>query len=86
MALDRPFYDGRVQTANVAVKASIASENIINDLVFVFRSKRTLHFRHFTLDETADTSVADQRGKRKSAELHTRGAKRAETWQWGVKW
>ena len=86
MALDRPFDDGRVQTANVAVNASTLSAKIIDDLMFMFKSKRTLYLRHFRLGETAETDVSDQRGKRKTAELHTSGAKRAETWRGEVKW
>ena len=35
--------------------------------------------------ETADTGVSDERGRRKTAELHTSGAKRGETLRWGVK-
>ena len=35
--------------------------------------------------EAAETGVSDQQG-RKTAELHTSGAKQAETWQGGVKW
>ena len=34
--------------------------------------------------ETAETGVSDQRGRRKTAELHPSGAKRAETWREGV--
>ena len=51
----------------------------------MFTSKRTLYFRHFRLDETTETDVSDQRGRGKTAELHTSGAKRAETWRGGVK-
>ena len=36
------------------------------------------------IDETADTDVSGQRG-RKTAGLHTSSAKRAETWRGGVK-
>ena len=38
------------------------------------------------IDETADTDVSDQRGTRKTAELHTSGAKRTETRRGGAKW
>ena len=85
VALDRPFDDGPVQIANVAVNASTVSANTIDDLVFMFTGKRTLRFRHFRL-EAAETGVSDQRGRRKTAELHTSGAERAETCQGGVKW
>ena len=57
MALDRPFDDGRVQTANVAVSASTVSENILVDLIFMFSSK-PLYFRHFRPDETAEMEVS----------------------------
>ena len=45
----------------------------------MFRAKQPLHLRHSDLDETADTGVSEERGRRKTAELHTSGAKRAET-------
>ena len=86
MALDRPFDDGLVETAKVTVNASTVSANIIYDLLFMLTSKRTLYFRYFRLDETAAPGVPDQRGRRKTAELDTSGAKRAATWQGGVKW
>ena len=81
MALDRPFDDGRVQTANVDVIASTVFANIMYDLMFLFTAKRTLYFRKFRLNETAETDVSDQRARRKTAELHTSGTKRAETWR-----
>ena len=37
--------------------------------------KVTLYFRHFRLDEAAQTGVLGQRGRRKTAELHTSSAK-----------
>ena len=86
MALDRPFDDGRVQNVNLAVSASIVSANIMYDLMFMFTAKRPLSFRHFRLDEMAETDVSDQRGRRKTAEIHTSGAKQIETWRGGVKW
>ena len=43
----------------------------------MFREKRSLYFRHFRLN-TAETDVSDQRGRKKTAELHTSGAQRAE--------
>ena len=52
----------------------------------MFKSKRTLNLRHVRLDEIAEKGVSDQRGRRKTAELDTNGAKRAETRQGGVKW
>ena len=80
MALDRPFDDGRVQTATGVVSASAVSANTMVDLIFMFRAKCPLYFRHFGLDETAKADVSDQQGRRKAAELHTSGAKRGETW------
>ena len=47
------------------------------------RAKRPLYLQRFRLDEAAETDVPEQRGKRKTAELHTSGAKRAETWREG---
>ena len=86
MALDRLFDDSRVQTANVAVSASTVSANIMDDLIFIFRAKGPLYLRHFSLDDTAETDASDQRGRRKTAKLHTSGAKRDETWRGGLKW
>ena len=86
MALDRTFDDGRVQTANVGISSSTVSEIIMDHLMFMFTSKRFLYFRYFRLDEAAAIGVYYQRGRRKTAELDTSGAKRAETWQGGVKW
>ena len=68
MALDRPFDDGRVQTANVAVRASTVPADSV-DLIFMFRAKRTLYFRLFRLDETAETDVSDKRGKRQQSSI-----------------
>ena len=64
---------------NVVGSASTLSANIIDDAIFVFTAKRPLHFRRFRLDNTADADVSGQRGRRKTAELHTSCAKRAET-------
>ena len=48
----------------------------------MFRAKRPLHLRHTSdTNETAEgTGDPDERARRKTAELHTSGAKRAETW------
>ena len=54
--------------------------------MFMFTSKRILYFRNFRLQETAAMGMSDQRGRRKTAELDTSGAKRAEAWQGEVKW
>ena len=37
------------------------------------------------IDETAETGGSDERGRRKTAELHTSVAKRGETWRVGLK-
>ena len=55
------------------------------DLISMFGAKRPLYLRHSDIDETADTGVSDERRRRKKAELHTSGAKRAETWRREVK-
>ena len=86
MELDRPFDDGRVETANVALNASTVSAHTMDDSMFMFTGKPALYFRHFRLDEAAETGVSDQRRRRKTAELHKSDAKRAETWPGGVKW
>ena len=52
------------------------SATTIDDVIFMFRAKRPLYLRHFRLDATAETDASDQRGRRKTAELHTSGAKR----------
>ena len=86
VAVDQPFDDGRVQTAKVAISASTVSVNIMDDFIFMFRAKRPAYLRHMSdVHETAETSVSDERGKRKTADLYTSGAKRAETWREGVK-
>ena len=51
----------------------------------MLRAKRPSYLLHFRLDGAAETGVSDQRGRRKTAELDTSGAKRAESWQGGVK-
>ena len=84
--LDRPFDDGHVQSTNVAASASTVSAKVLDDLIFIFRAKRPICFRNFRLDQTAETDVSNQRGRREAAEVHTSGAKRAETWRGGVKW
>ena len=40
------------------------------DIIFMFKDKRPLYFRHFRLDETAKTDVSDQRGRKMTSELH----------------
>ena len=53
-----------------------------DDLIFMFRAKRRLHLRH-CINKTAEKGVSDQRGKRKTAEFRTSGAKRVKTWRGG---
>ena len=43
-------------------------------------------FPTFPTRQTTATGVSDQRVKRKTAQLHTSDAKRAETSREGVKW
>ena len=86
MALDRPVDNGRVQTANVAVSASTVSANIMDDLFLMFRENDIYIFDISDIYDTAETGGSDQRGRRKTAELHTSGGKRAETWRGGGKW
>ena len=86
VALDRPLDDVRVQTANVAVSTPAdVSANTMSDLIFMLRVKRPVHLRLMSdIHERAEKVVFDERGTRKIAELHTSGAKRAETWRGGV--
>ena len=42
------------------LNASTASANILDDKNFVITGKRALYFRHFRLDEAAETGVFDQ--------------------------
>ena len=87
MALDRPFDDGHVQTANVALNASTVSAKYNVRFNVHVHGKTNFIFPTFRLVyEAAEAGVSDQRGKRKTAELHTSGAKRAEPWQGGVEW
>ena len=70
------------------MSASTVSAHKMEILSFV-QGKTTfiLYLRHFRLDETAETDVSEQLGRRKTAaELHTSSAKRAKTWQAGAKW
>ena len=67
LALDRPFDDGRVQIANVTVSASTVSASTMEDLIFMFKAIRTLYFRRFEIDETAETDVSDHRGRRQQS-------------------
>ena len=86
VAFDRPFDDGGVQTANVVVITSTVPANIIADVVFTFRTKRTLYLRHMSdIHETAEKGVSNERGRTKAAELHASSVKRSETGRGGVK-
>ena len=74
----RPFDDSRVQTANVAVGTSTLCAKILPDLI-MFSAKRPLYLRRMSdIHVTAEKGVSE-RGRRKTAELHTSGAKRADT-------
>ena len=83
MALDRPFSDGRVQTANVAVSASTVSANKMGDFVLMLWANDLCVSDISNIDEIAETGVSDQRGRTKAAKLHTRGARRAKTCEGG---
>ena len=86
VTVDLPFDDGRVQTANVAVNTSTVSAITMADLIFMFTAMRYLYLRHLLdIHKTAEKGVSDERGRGKTAELHTSDAKRAETWQGGGK-
>ena len=50
------------------------------------QGKTNFILRDFKQDETAEINLSNQRGRRKTTELCTSGAKRAETWRGGVKW
>ena len=52
----------------------------------MFRAKRSVYLDISDIDEKAEAGVSDQRGRRKTAELHTSDDKRAEPWRGGVKW
>ena len=84
MALDQTFEDGRVQTVNVGISSSIVSENIYGQ--FHVHVNTNLIFPKFQTRRNSNDGVADQRGRRKAAELDTSGAKRAEIWREKVKW
>ena len=72
--------------ANVAVSASTASAKIMDDLIFMFRTKTTfISPTYLTWTTQQRRALFDQRG-RKTADLHTSGVKLAETWRGGVKW
>ena len=67
MALDRPFDDGRVKTANVPLSASTVSANIMVDSMFMFTGKRTLYCRRFRLHEAAETGVLTSEEDRRAS-------------------
>ena len=78
--------DQRIVTNHRAIHSFFLIHIVSKKKMFMFTGKQTSYFRHFGLDEAAETGVSDQRGRRKTAELHTSGAERAETWHVGVKW
>ena len=47
VALDRPFHDGRVQTANIAVGASNVSPNIVDNPNLHVQGKTTVVYLAF---------------------------------------
>ena len=51
------------------------SANIMRDFVFMFREKQPYISDISDIDETAETVVSGQRGRRKTEEVHTSGAK-----------
>ena len=68
MVLDRPFGEGRVQTANVAVSAYIVSTIIYNRRFNLPCSwQNDLQISYISdIDESAETGVSDQRGRQQS--------------------
>ena len=60
------------------------SANVIPDLIFMFRAN---DISYYIFDTKSDITrrqkkgVSEERGRRKTAELQTSGAKRAETWR-----
>ena len=82
MALDRPFDDRRVPSADIAVITSTVSANMRN-LVFMFREKRILYLRHMPdIHETTEKGVSDEKWRKNTAD--TSDAKRDETSRGGV--
>ena len=63
-----------------------APAELQNDASLVENMKDMYMITKSRLDEIAEKGVSDQRGRRKTAELDTNGAKRAEARQGGVKW
>ena len=55
-ALGRPFDDGRVQTANVALNTSTLSVNIVDNSIFMFTRKR-LYISDISDDTRQDRRV-----------------------------
>ena len=70
--------------ANVALNASM-SAYIMNDLIFMLKGNE-LYIPDISDWKRQQRRVLDQRGRRKTAELHTSGSKRAETLARGLKW
>ena len=78
--LDRTFDDGRVQTANVAVKASTVSEILMDDSIFTFTSKQTLYFRHVRIDETETGFLTSEGGGRPQSQAAPNELKLGKGW------
>ena len=81
VALDRPFNNGRVQTANIAVSTSDVCADIVDNFIFMFSAKRLLPrrmSRHMSdMDETPEICVSDDRERSMTAVLQTSDAERA---------
>ena len=69
MALDWPFDDGRVQTANVALNASTVLANIMDDLMSIFTGKANFIF----------SAVQTRRGSRDAVFLTSEGGGRPQS-------
>ena len=67
------------------MSAFTASANIIDNLMFMSGNNGLYMSDISDIDETAETGVSDHRRRRKTAELHTSGAIRAEAWGGGGK-
>ena len=85
--LDRPFDDGRVQTAERGRCQRIYCVRKYYRLFNIHvHGKTTFIFPTFLTRRDSRTDASDQRGRRKTSEFHTSGAKRAVTLRGGVKW
>ena len=86
MALDRPFEDGRVQPANLAVSASTVSVKNMT-IESSCSGQNDLYISDIShIVDRAETGVSNPRGMGETAELDPNGARRAETSRGGIKW